>query len=318
VHPLVLEAQTYEDANALALAMPLFDRALAIDPKSLEALLGKAELASAQHNIQLAIATYNQILDQMPDNERKAGVTEQMGVAYAREKMDTDADATFRKAIDSYGGLPSAHLAYGDYLQQKGDKAGATREWTTAAGTNRDNPDALARLAQAAAEANDFNKAIEYYKRLTEIDTQDPRPQLLLGQAYLGAKNYNSARDTFKAAYNLAHSADALIGLAAADQASRNWNEAVQIYEALDKNAQPLIKANPGLLFNMGNAYRGANNKQKAKESYQRFLAFLKPGTQGYTEVKGLIAQLDGKPAPASSAKPAPKPAAKPSAAPKK
>jgi tetratricopeptide (TPR) repeat protein len=318
-HPLVLEAQTYEDANSLALAMPLLDQALTIDPKNLEALAAKAELASAQHDVKTSIATYQLILAQMTTNEQKASVTAQMALVYAREKQDTDADATFRKAIGDYGNLPGAHIAYGDYLAAKNDKAGALREWTAAVGANRDNPEALARLGQAAAESNDFNKAIDNYKRLTEVDTNDPRAYLLLGQAYMSAKNWNAARDTFKAAFNLQHSADALVGLAAADQQARNYTEAVEIYESLDKNAADLVKANPGMLFAMGNAYKGANQPQKAKATYVRFLAFLKPGTQGYTEVKQMIADIDhppAKPAPKSSAKP--KPAASPSAAPKK
>jgi tetratricopeptide (TPR) repeat protein len=147
----------------------------------------------------------------------------------------------------------------------------------------------------------------------------------------MAQKNYNSARDTFKAAYNLAHSADALVGLAAADQGARNYNEEIQIYEALDKNAPPLVKANPGLLYNLATAYHSNNQNDKAKATYVRFLAYLKPGTQGYTEVKQLIANLDPHPAakPASkatakpgakaTAKPASaKPAPKPSASPKK
>jgi hypothetical protein len=70
----------------------------------------------------------------------------------------------------------------------------------------------------------------------------------------------------------------------------------------------------------MGNAYKGANQPQKAKAAYVRFLAFLKPGTQGYGEVKQLIANIDhvpSKPAPKSSAKPAAKPKPGASAAPK-
>jgi tetratricopeptide (TPR) repeat protein len=314
-HPIVLEAQTYEDSNALALASQLLDRALTIDPKSLEALAAKAELASAQHDIKTSIATYQLILDQMTNDTRRAAVTDQMAIAYAREKDDTDADATYRKAIDSYGGSPAAHLAYGDYLAAKNDKNGAQREWTSAAGPNRDNPEALARLGQVAMQSNDFNKAIDNYKRLTEVDSTDPRAYLLLGQAQMVGKSFSSARDTFKAAYNLAHSADALVGLAAADQATRNYNEAIQIYEALDKNAAPLVKANPSLLFNMGQAYQGANQQQKAKATYVRFLAFLKPNSQGYNQVKQIIANIDrspSKPAPKSSAKPA-KPGAKPS-----
>ena len=310
----MLEAQSYEDANALALAMPLFDRALAIDPKNLETLIGKAQLASAQHDIKTSIDTYQTVLGIVDDNQRKAGVTDQMAIAYAREKMDTEADAAFRKAIDDYGQLPEAHLAYGDYLMAKNDKAGANREWTAALGANRDNPDALARLAQAAAQANDVNKAVDNYKRLTEIASSDPRAYLLLGQAYMAQRNFNSARDTFKAAYNLAHSADALVGLAAADQGARNYSEEIQIYEALTKN-DPLVKANPGLLYGLANAYRSANQPEKAKSTYVRFLSFLKPGTQGYTEVKQIIASFDVKPQPAKpAAKPSAKPAAKPTA----
>ena len=73
------------------------------------------------------------------------------------------------------------------------------------------------------------------------------------------------------------------------------------------------------MLFAMGNAYKSANQPQKAKATWVRFLAFLKPGSQGYTQVKQLIADIDrgsSKPAPKASAKP--KPAASPSAAQKK
>jgi tetratricopeptide (TPR) repeat protein len=311
-HPLVLEARSYEDANSLALAMPLFDRALALDPKNVEALAGKAELASAQHDVKTAIASYDAILAVATSDGQKAAVVDQEGLVYAREKQNSDADAAFRKAIDSYGNLAEAHIAYGDYLESINDKAGALREWTTAVGPNRDNPEALARLGQAAEASNDYAKAVDSYKRLTEIDTNDPRPYLLLGEAYMQSKNWSSARDAFKASFNLSRSPDALIGLAAADYQSRNYTEAIEIYESLDKNAQPLIKANPGLLFNLAQTYQSANQPQKAKATYVRFLAFLKPGTQGYTQIKQMIAQIDNPSKPKPSAKPTSKPGAKP------
>ncbi len=307
-HPIVLEAQTYEDSNAMALAQQLLDRAIAVAPTNLEALVGKAEVASAQHDVKTSIATYNTILGLATEDSQRASVTDQMALVYAREKMASDADATYRKAIDSYGGLAPAHVAYGDYLASINDKAGALREWTTAAGPNKDNPEALARLGQAAAQSNDFNTAVTDYKRLTEVAGTDPRTFLLLGQAYMANKNPNSARDAFKASFNLSHSADALVGLAAADQQSRNFNEAIQIYEALDKNAAPLVKANPGLLFNMANAYKDSNQPQKAKATYIRFLAFLKPGTQGYTQVQQMIAGIDHSTSKPAAAKPKPKP----------
>ncbi len=310
-HPLVLEARTYEDANAFALAMPLFDRALAVDPKNLEALQGKAELASAQHDIKTAIATYTTILGLMTDDLNRAAVTDAMAASYARENMTSDADATFRKAIDSYGGLPAAHLAYGDYLAAQKNMSGAVHEWTAAVGPNRDNPDALARLGQAAATSNDYKTAIDDFKRLTEVVSSSPQAYLLLGQAYMANKNWDSAHDAFKASYNLARSLDAVVGLAASDQETHNYTEELQIYEGLHSNAD-VIKQNPGLLFNMATAYKSANQPQKAKASLTEFLTYLKPGTQGYTQVKQLIADLDRGSAPSAAAKPAPKPTAKP------
>jgi tetratricopeptide (TPR) repeat protein len=251
----------------------------------------------------------------MKDDSTRANVTDQTAMAYAREKMDSDADATFRKAIDSYGNLPAAHIAYGDYLESKTpkDHTGALREWTTAVGANRDNPPALGRLGQAAAQSNDFPKAVEYFKRLTEVVSTDPAPWVLLGQGYMATKNWNAAHDAFRASFNLSPSADALVGLAAADQQMRNYTEAIQIYEVLDKNAA-LTKA-PGLLFNMAVAYQSANQPQKAKAAYVRLLTTQKPGTQGYTEVQQLIAKIDH-PGSSSSAKPAPKASAKPGAKP--
>ena len=250
---------------------------------------------------------------------RKRPSSIKMALVYAREKQDTRADATFRKAIDNYGNLPRAHLAYGDYLAAKNDKAGALREWTTAVGPNRDNPEALARLGQAAAEGNDFNKAVDNYKRLTEVDTNDPRAYLLLGQAYLAAQEREHARAMrSKRRSTSQHTPDALVGLAAADQQARNFTEAVQIYEALDKNARAARQSESRHLSSAwATAYKGANQPQKSEgRRYVRFLAFLKPGTQGYTQVQ----QTDRadrssdrrsrrrKPSPKPSAKPKPKP----------
>jgi tetratricopeptide (TPR) repeat protein len=320
-HPIVLVARTYEDQNAFALAGQTFDRAIAIEPTSLEALIGKAQLAASQHDVTTAVATYNTILAQQTQDVDKAAVLDEIGKLYATEKQDANADAEFRKAIDSYPSLPGTHIVYGDYLASKGDKAGAQREWTAAVGANRDNPDALARLANLAATNNDLNTAVADFKRVTEVAPQDPRGYLLLGQVYMAQHNWTPARDAFRASFNLQRSPEALVGLAAADAESNNFTEAIQIYEALDKQAPDLMKQHPEILFAMGKAYQGNHQNDKAKATFQRLLALLKPGTPGYNQVKTTIASVDYRPAPAPAAKPkakttALKPKPKPSASP--
>jgi len=308
-HPVVLIARTYADQNAFALAAQTFDRAIAVDPTSLEAEIGKAQLAASQHDVTTAVATYTTILGQQTQDIDKAAVLDEIGKVYAAEKQDANADAEFRKAIDSYPSLTGPHIVYGDYLAGKNDRAGAQREWTSAVGANRDNPDALVRLGNLAASTNDFTTAVADYKRLTEVAPQDARGYLLLAQGYMAQRNFNAARDAFKASYNLARTPESLVGLAAADQNSNNFNEAIQILEALDKNAPDLMKQNPGILFSLGAAYQSTHQNDKAKSTYQRVLAVVKPGTEGYRRVQAAIASV-GAP-PQTAAKPAPKPTAK-------
>lgn len=316
-HPIVLEARTYSDSNAIALAAQLYDRAIAVDPKSLEALVGKAELASAQHNVKDAVATYETVLGLETTDQERAAVLDEIAKVYAREKMDTEADAAFRRAIDTYPAVYLAHVPYGDYLASKSDKAGAMREWTAGAGPNHDNPDALGRLGDAAVQANDMPKALGFYKRLAEVASNDPRAYLLVGQAQMANKNFTAARDAFRSSYNLQHTPDALIGLAASDQQTRNYKEAIQIYEAINRTAPDFFKQNPGLLYNMGKAYQSNNQPQQARDAYVKLLGLVKPGTTGETEVKKLIAEIDraksgGTKAAASSPKPASSKAPKP------
>ncbi len=311
-HPIVLEARTYEDQNAFALAAQTFDRAIGVDPTSLEALIGKAQLAASQHDVATAVATYNTILAQQTDDTDKAAVLDEIAKVYAAEKQDANADAAFHKAIDTYPAVAGTHLIYGDYLAGKGDKAGAQREWTAAVGANRDNPDALARLGNLAASGNDFTTAVGDFKRVTEVAPQDPRGYLLLAQAYMAQRNWNSARDAFKASFNLQRTPDALVGLAAADVASNNNAEAIQIYEALDKQAPQLMQQHPEILFTMGKAYQANRQNDKAKATYGRLLALLKPGTPGYNQVKATIAGIDARPPQAAAAKPKPKPSPSP------
>lgn len=309
VHPLVLEARAYQEQNAIALANQLFDRALGIDSKNMEALVGKAQLAAASHNVKDATTAYETILGLQTQDVDRAQIVDEIAKVYAIEKMDGQADTTYRRAIDAYPSIPSTHVAYGDYLASKSDRAGAEREWNLGLGPNRDNPTALLRIGDLAMQNKDYAKATDSYKRLKEVASKEAGPYLFLGQAYLASQKFEDAKTQFKQSYAIQHTPDALVGLADADVQTRNFTEAVQIYEALDKGAPDIIKQNPGLLYAMGKAYQGANQNQKAKDAYSRLLAVLQPGTPNYSEIKTLIDGIDrggGRPAAASTPRPAP------------
>jgi tetratricopeptide (TPR) repeat protein len=306
----VLEAQTYAQQNAIALAAQVYDRAVAIDPKSTEALAGKAQLAGAAHNVPVAVDTYNKLLALATSDDEKVAVLDQIARLYAVEKMNSQADAGYRDAIATYPKVPTAHLNYGDYLAFMKDNAGAVREWTAAAGPNRDNPDALSRLGDYYKQSNDINRAIDEYKRLTEIAAGDPRVWLLLAGTYAQAQKYDNARDAYTRSYQIQRSGEAFVGIAESDFALKNYKETVSMLSRLDHSNPDFTKHNPQLLFILGQSYEKTGDKKSARDVYTRLLALANPGSQTSTQLKELIARLD------SSGKPDPKP--KPSPSPSK
>ncbi|HZO94116.1 MAG TPA: tetratricopeptide repeat protein [Candidatus Baltobacteraceae bacterium] len=292
-HPLVLEAQTYVAQNAIALAEQLYDRATQVDPNSMDALVGKGQLEAAQHNVKDAIATYEHILALQTDPTDKVAVIDREAQVYAEEKMDSDAVGQYQRAIQQYPNVLSAHTAYGDYLQAKGDKAGAEREYLAGAGPNHDQVEAIARLGQLYASENQMQKAIDQFKRVTELAKNDPRSHFMLAASYAANKQYAQAAGEFKASYQLAHSPDALLGLGQADYEVHNYNECVQVYDALDRGAPQLSRQNPAILYGLGKCYQGAHQPDKAKVAYQKLLTYVPRGSQAANEVQSLINQID-------------------------
>jgi len=318
VRPLLLEAQTYTQQNAIALAAQLYDRAIAVDPNNADALIGKARIAAAQHNVKDAIASYDALYKLQTDPNDKVAVIDQEAVVYANEKMDGDAAAAFKRAISEFPNVLSAHTAYGEYLQAKKDNAGAEREYIAGAGPNRDQIDAVAKLGQLYAAQNQISKSIDQFKRVSELAPNDPRSHLLLGATYAANKQFDKAVGEFKASYALQHTPDALMGLGQADLQTRNYAECVQVYDALDKGAPDISKQNPSILFGLGQCYQGAKQPDKAKATYQRLLTYVKPGSQAANELKSLIAAIDRHPSPAPKKTAAPAPKKSPKPAPKK
>lgn len=309
VRPILIEAQTYTAQNSIALAASLYDRAVGIDPTSVEALVGKGKLAAAQHNVKDAVATYERILTLQTDPNDKVAVIDQEAIVYANEKMDAEANGAYKRAISEYPNVMSAHTSYGEYLLAKKDNAGAEREFIAGAGPNRDQVDALARLGQLYAGQNQYQKAIDQFKRVSELAPNDPRSHLLLGATYSANKQWDKAAGEFKASYQLQHTPDALMGLGQADLRTHNYNECAQVYDALDKGAPDLSRQNPQILYGLGQCYQGSKQNDKAKVAYQRLLGLVKPGSQAASEVKSLIAAIDRQ--PKTSSKPAAKTPAK-------
>ncbi|MBV8601480.1 MAG: tetratricopeptide repeat protein [Candidatus Eremiobacteraeota bacterium] len=290
--PVLLEANTYLKQNAIALASSLYDRALTIDPSSQDALFGKAQILAQQHNVKDADTTYEKLRTLIPDNDGKAAILLEEARLFATEKMDDQAVATYKSAIAQYPAVTATHVAYGDYLASKNDLTGAETEWQTGLGPNRDNREALARLGTYYADKKDFPKAIDYLKRLTEISPNDPRGWTVLGSVYGSQNNWRDAHDAFRHAYDLTHAPDALKMVGQTDLNLRNYKEAQQIFEAIEKNGADYVKQDPSVIYLLAQSYDKQGMCPQAKSAYDRFIPYLKPGTQAYAQVKKESADL--------------------------
>ncbi|GAC1441009.1 MAG: hypothetical protein NVSMB59_00040 [Vulcanimicrobiaceae bacterium] len=302
--PVVLEARTFVSQKSFALAGQAFDRALAIEPKFPDALLGRAGVLANGHNVKDAIATYEQLLAVEPNDETKSAVLIQEYEVYRTEKMNDQALAVLNRGIAAYPSVSALHVAKGDYLATAGKDAGAAEtEWKTALGSKRDNPDALQRLGELAMAQNKKSDGIGYYKRLAEIQPNNPAVWAALGQAHAQNGAYSQARDSYRHSFAIARTPQALAGLGTADLQMRNFKECDEVFAALDKNAPDFMKSNPQLLYVYGKCAASDGRRDTARSAYTRFRAFVKPGSPLAGELNKAIASLGGspaKPAPAS------------------
>ena len=310
--PVVLEARSYVSQKAIALAGQVFDRALAIDPKYPDALLGRASVLATDHDVKGAIETYERLLAVEPTDETKAAVLIQEYQVYRDEKMNDQALAILQRAEQSYGAVAAVHIAKGDYLVSLGkDIPGGEAQWKIALGSKRDNPDALQRLGELALSQNKKSDGLGYFKRLSEVQPNDPGVWATLGQVYAQNADYTRARDAFRHSFEIARTPQALAGLGTADLQLRNYKECSQVFSALDKNAASFMKSNPQLLYVYGKCSASSGDRNAARTAYTRFKTFVKPGSPLASELDRAIASL-------GSNAPAKKPAPQKSAAPKK
>ncbi len=299
--PVVLQARSYVSQKAMALAGQVFDRALAIDPKSTDALLGRASVSAIDHDVKNAIDTYEKLLALEPTDETKAAVLIAEYQVYRDEKMNDQALAVLQRAVTTYASVPAVHIAKGDYLVSIGkDSAGAENEWKTALGSKRDNPDALQRLGELALTQNKRNDGLGYFKRLAEVQSGDPTAWATLGQVYAQSTQYAQARDAFRHSFELARTPQALAGVGTADLQLKNYKECSQVFTALDKNAPGFMKSNPQLLYVYGKCSASNGDRNAARTAYTRFKAYVKPGSPLAGELDRALASLGSPPKKAS------------------
>ncbi|HET9028747.1 MAG TPA: tetratricopeptide repeat protein [Candidatus Aquilonibacter sp.] len=289
--PLYQTALTYADQNNIPVALDWVGKVLALNPKDEQALIFKADLYARQHDDAKASAAYDDAIVAAPSDADRDQIIVRKAQYFAGEKKDAQAQSVFTKAIAQYPTSAQLHLSYGDYWASKKDLASAQKEWKAALAIDANNPTALARMGQVSMQQGRMSDAIGYLKKLTS-EEPDPQAFAMLGQAYSFTHNYAASKDACAKSFSMEKSPATLGCIAGADFELKNYKEASQIFDVLDRNAKGFLDQNPQLLWVAGKTYASNHEKEKAVGAFKRLLPMIRKGTKEYAEIQNQIAML--------------------------
>lgn len=283
--PLFQIATTYAQQDNIPLALQTIARALAVDPRNVQALVFKADLYAKQHDDAHATEAYDDALVAAPTDDEKVSIMVRKAGYFVSEKKDAQGVAIMQQMITQFPKVPAGFVAYGDYLAQQKQYSQAVAQWQAALALDPNNTGALLGMGEIAMQAGRLTDSVNYLKHYTQV-SPDAQGFALLGEAYSRVHDYSGARDACGKSFEIQRNPETLGCVAGADFELRNYKEAAQIFDALDRAARGFLDANPQMLYIAAKSYAGSNQCTKAAAAYKRLLPMMKKGTKDYNTVR--------------------------------
>ena len=283
--PLFQVATTYAQQDNIPQALDTVGRILAIDPRNIQALVFKADLYARQHDDARATEAYDDAVVAAPTDDEKVAIMVRKAGYFVQEKKDAQGVAILQQATTQFPKVPAGFVSFGDYYATQHQYALAISQWQSALALDPNNAGALLGLGELAMQTGRVNDSISYLRHYTQV-SPDAQGFALLGQAYSRVHDYSGARDACGKSFELQRSPLTLGCVAGADFELKNYKEAAQIFDALDKAARGFLDANPPLLYIAAKSYADSNQCEKAVAAYKRLLPMMKKGTKDYDTVR--------------------------------
>jgi tetratricopeptide (TPR) repeat protein len=283
--PLFQIATTYAQQDNIPLALATIARILAVDPRNIQALVFKADLYARQHDDARASAAFDDAIVAAPTDDEKVQIMIRKAGYFIAEKKDAQGIAILQQMTTQFPKIPGGFVAFGNYYAEQRQYDKAVTQWQAALALDPNNGGALLGMGEVAMQGGRLNDSINYLKHYTQI-SPDAQGFALLGQAYSRVHDYSGARDACGKSFEIQRSPETLGCVAGADFELKNYKEAAQIFDALDKAAKGFLDANPQLLYIAAKSYAGSNQCSKATAAYKRLLPMMKKGTKDYDSVR--------------------------------
>ena len=264
--------QHYDDARAQ------YELAYQQDPKSVDALVFKADLYAKQNDDAKTSAAYDDAVVAASSDDQKVAILMRKAGYFVDQKKYSQADAIFQQTIAQYPRSAAALVAYGDFQALQRNLGKAETEWQAALAIDKDNPQALARMGQLSMQQSRYTDAIGYLKHLTQV-APDAQAFALLGQAYSYVHDYQRSPGTLGC-------------IGGADYELKNYKEAAAIFDVIDRAAKGFLDSNPQLLYIAAKSYEHNNQRSKALAAYKRLLPLTQKGSKDYNQIQAEISSL--------------------------
>ena len=286
-------------ARAAALLTTGKDADAELAVAELEPLLVTApDRADIPYNLGLA---YHQLEDGLNARKyylRSTAIDPALGAAWLNLGALSEQGGQYRRALQHYrAGMQSApemsELVVGTIgvLRRMGRHDEALREGKAALSRDANNIDVYNNLGLVYIDQGkpDLAKFI-YQKALNTIDGADNNATLHanLGRAYLAKDSpYNAKRELEKALELNPDLVAAMLYLADLALNDRDWAETARLLE----RAATIEPANAAIHLNLGIAYRGLEQYQKARQSYETALRIAPENPDPYINIGLLLGQ---------------------------
>lgn len=287
--PIFQIATTYAQQDNIPMALQAVGRILAVDPRNIQALVFKADLYARQHDDARTSEAYDDAVVAAPTDDEKVAIMTRKAGYFLSEHKDAQGTAILQQITTQFPKVPAGFVAFGNYYASQHQVTQAVAQWQAALALDPNDSGALMGLGEASMQAGKLNDSISYLRHYTQV-SPDAQGWALLGQAYSRAHDYSGARDACGKSFELQRSPVTLSCVAGADYELKNYKEAAQIFEAIDKAAKGFLDSNPQLLYLAAKSYSGADQCTKAVAAYKRLLPMMKKGTKDYTMVQNAAA----------------------------
>lgn len=222
--------------------------------------LGRADVGSATNVPEPSL---------LPDPKDK--IEEQnllhLAMIAAEDDRPVDARESLKKVLQLDPKSPIALRQLGELELRSGDYVNSALHLKGSLEVHPDDATAAFYEGQALEKIHDLAGARDALEASLKLMPGQLQARLLLGQVYLGLKDPKAAEDQFEAALLLqANSIEAQLGIAKAQIAEGNFNDAVQQLELLSKSHS----GNAEVFELLAQAYSGLGKKVEAKQADDR------------------------------------------------